>query len=340
MKAIRYFRYGEPTKVLKLVELDNPARPGPNEVLIRVLKRPIHHGDLLAVRGRFRAPGDASDVAAGGATPGLEGMGVAEAVGPGVDASKGLRTGGRLAFFPVPGTWSELILAPNEFVVPLPDDIPDEVGSQLHSGPMAALMLMRAVAEAGLRSAQDGVVLLTAAGSNVARLVATLAAQRGVPVIGLVRRDAAIEELADRLPDIPVVSTEHPGWMERVREAAGGQPIRVALDAVGGAQVIDLLSLLVDGGAYVAYGDLSSQPISISSLLFPVRDITMRGVSLSRWRALPANQRREEIEVGLNLLRTATHQFRVAKHFPLRQVADAVRYTESTGRTGTVLLSS
>ena len=86
MRSLVFTRHGEPADVLSLVDVDDPAAPGPGDVLIRVTKRLIHPGDLSLVRGHF--PGD---VPPGGSTPGFEGVGLVEAVGQGVDPARGVR---------------------------------------------------------------------------------------------------------------------------------------------------------------------------------------------------------------------------------------------------------
>ncbi len=94
--------------------------PGPGELLIRVFVRPVHPGDIAGI---FRPGAGATPEAL---VPGLEGMGVVAASGEGVT---GWRDGARVAFFPVQGAWSDLVVAPAELCAPLPDGVTDAVGS-------------------------------------------------------------------------------------------------------------------------------------------------------------------------------------------------------------------
>ena len=66
------------------------------------------------------------------------------------------------------------------------------------------------------------VVLLTAAGSAVGRLLGKLLTDRGVKVIRLVRSEAGGEKLAGLLPGSPIFATDAAGWKERARAAASG----------------------------------------------------------------------------------------------------------------------
>lgn len=116
MRTIVHERQGPATEVLSLREQADLPAPAAGEVLVRVLSGPIHPGDLMGIEGdpssrpRLASP----------RSPGVEGMGLVEAAGAGV---QNLRPGQRVAFFPVSGAWSELVTAPAGLVVPVPDGV-------------------------------------------------------------------------------------------------------------------------------------------------------------------------------------------------------------------------
>jgi NADPH:quinone reductase-like Zn-dependent oxidoreductase len=338
MRSILYEHYGEPGEMLRLHDVPDLSAPSAGEVLIRVHSRPVHPGDLLGVRGRYRSPGNTADVAPGGARPGLEGAGVIEAVGPNVDASTGLTPGGRVAFFPAKGAWGDYVLAPAQFVTPVPDEVSDAVAGQLHVNPLTASMLARAVEDSGVHVGD--LIGLSAAGSAVAKLAMTLALRKGLSVVGVVRTNAGKASLQSSFPEAAIVSTDDHDWRDRVRSAAAGKPVRAVLDPVGGPLASDLIALLADGGSFIGYGDLSGQPISIPPLSFPVRDLTMKGVSVGNWASLPEAVRTADIRTAIELARTVSDLFPIAAEYDLAQVTDAVVHAEQPGRTGSVLLTS
>ena len=151
MRSIIYHRYGEPADVLQLTEAPNLPAPGKDEVLIRATSRPVHPGDLIGIRGFYRAPGNTSPL--DGARPGFEGAGVVEAVGAGIEPASGLLPGARVAFFPARWAWSDEVLSQARFVTPIPDDICDAFAAQLHVNPLTAAFLVRAVERAGIAEA-------------------------------------------------------------------------------------------------------------------------------------------------------------------------------------------
>src|SRR5271154_5755162 len=79
MKALIYRETGEPKSVLELAEIPTPPLP-PGEALVRVLLSPINASDLHMMRGRYGRQPELP------ASPGIEAVGIVEALGPGVQA--------------------------------------------------------------------------------------------------------------------------------------------------------------------------------------------------------------------------------------------------------------
>ena len=338
MRSIVYERYGEPNQVLKLQDVPNPPPPNEGEVLVRVLSRPVHPGDLIGVRGGYRSPRNIAGVPAGGARPGFEGYGIVEASGPGIDAAKGLTPGSRVAFFPAKWAWGEYVLAPAQFVTAVPNDVPDTIASQLHVNPLTAAMLVRAAENAKVKA--NDLIVLSAAGSAVARLAIGLALAKGFSVIGLVRSDRGVAAAQAMFPQATFMSTEAEDWPDRLQAAAQGRSVRAVLDPVGGQVARKLLDLLADGGAFIGYGDLSGEPIPVPPLAFPVRGLTMSGVSVGRWAVLPDGMRTKDVETAIGLAQSSPELFAVAAEYDLSDVLEAVTHAEQPGRTGSILLTS
>jgi NADPH2:quinone reductase len=113
---------------------------------------------------------------------------------------------------------------------------------------VTALTVIRAAHDSLPPDARTGVVmLLTGARSAVGRLISKVLTERGVRVIRLVRSEAGAATLASALPESPVFATEAGDWKDRVRAAAEGAQIHVAIDSVGGRLLGDVAAYWLSG---------------------------------------------------------------------------------------------
>jgi len=100
MKAVIFEETGEPADILHIRDIPAPA-PGPGDILVRVSLSPVHPADLHVMRGRFgRTPALPT-------SPGIECVGIVEALGAGVDGPK---PGTRVVLLDVWANWRELWL--------------------------------------------------------------------------------------------------------------------------------------------------------------------------------------------------------------------------------------
>ena len=249
--AITYRRCGDPSEVLEFTDIGEPPPPRFGQLQIQVSAFPIHPGDLLAI--------SVTQTAGRALIAGVEATGVVTEVGAGVTS---FSPGTRVTFFPHLGAWRQVVNVDAAIAVPVPDSVPDEVAAQMLCNPITALMLRRA-AQQHVGVGFDAVVLNNAAASSVGRLFTAVAEQHQIATISIVRSEQRAQQLRDRFPTVPVISTSDPGWVEKVHTAAAGRPIPVALDPVGGTAAGDLLSALSPGGTLIIYGALAQAPIPL-----------------------------------------------------------------------------
>ena len=161
--------------------------------------------------------------------------------------------------------------------------------------PITALMLRRA-AQQHFAVGYDGVVLNNAAASSVGRLFTAVAEHHQIATISIVRSEERAQQLRDRFPTVPAVSTADPDWVEQVRTAAASRPIPVALDPVGGAAASGLLSALSPGGTLIVYGELAQEPIPLHAATILHSALAIRGLTINRWlTAVSAEQRASDV---------------------------------------------
>src|SRR3546814_18774322 len=114
-------------------------------------------------------------------------------------------------------------------VIPMPDAIADETAAQLVAMPLSALMLLEF-----LQVGRGQWIVQNAANGAVGKTLAMLAAPRGIPVLGLVRRDDGVRELA-ALGVATVLSTATPDWMDAAKALHGDGLARVPVGSGGRA---------------------------------------------------------------------------------------------------------
>ena len=328
--AITYAAAGDPAEVLAATEIPDPPPPEPGQVQIKVRAFPIHPGDLAGINFVPPAPGER-------AVPGLEATGVVVAVGPGVSTPA---VGTRVTVFPNPGSWAQRINVPAELAVTVPDSVSDDIAAQMVCNPLTALLLYRA-AQQHFSVGFDGFVVNNAANSSVGRLFTAGAQHRQIATISVVRSAARAQELAERYPNVPVISTDNPDWVEQVRTVADGRPIPVALDPIGGTIAADLISLLSAGGTLITYGQVAQENIPLHASALLGGEIGLRGLTIGRWLTGTAPERRaSDIASARALATSQPAEFDVAGAYSLDQITDAVQHVNRPGKIGTVIVKT
>jgi mitochondrial enoyl-[acyl-carrier protein] reductase / trans-2-enoyl-CoA reductase len=153
--------------------------------------------------------------------------------------------------------------------IPLPAGLDLMEAAMLRINPATALCLLED--HVGLRLGDW--VIQNAANSAVGRHLAALAKGRGVHTIAVVNRSDVAAELQALGAD--AVLQDGPDLAERAAAAAGGAPIRLGIDAIGGEAGRRIGDCLADGGVVVSYGALSGNDPMLS------RAALMRGVGVT-----------------------------------------------------------
>jgi NADPH2:quinone reductase len=323
MRAAIYERFGEPSEVLIAGERPVPE-PGPGEIRVRMTLAPIHNHDLWTIRGTY---GYKPVLPAIG---GSEALGIVDAHGSGVSAPA---IGQRVVVAGVHGAWADYFIAQASGAVPLPDAIDDATACQLIAMPLSSLMLLE-----DLQITSGQWMIQNAANGAVGKIVALLAKARGIRLVGLVRRDTGIAELA-AMGIGDAISTEAPGWEDRVRALVGKASILRAVDSVGGEDGGRLTSLLAEGGMLMSFGAMSNKPLVISSGDLIFRQISVKGF----WgaRRMASTDKAELGRLIGELVRlAASGELRLAvdERFAVADAAAAAAASDRPGRSGKIAI--
>src|SRR5690606_24728557 len=150
-----------------------------------------------------------------------------------------------------------------------------------------------------------------------------LAKIRGLKTINVVRRDSAVATVQAEGGDVVLV--DGPDLARRVREATGGAPVKLGIDAVGGASTDHLAASLAEGGVLVNYGRMSGEPCQVSPGSFVFRDVTLKGFWLARWfrQATPQQQMQLFSEL-IQLIASGKLKARIAATYDISRIKEAV----------------
>jgi NADPH:quinone reductase-like Zn-dependent oxidoreductase len=288
---------------------------------------PINPSDLLVVEGRYgvlpKLP----------STPGFEGVGIVDEAGPGLIGRyvKGKRV---IAINSDGGNWADFAVIPARYARPVPDDISNEQAATFFVNPATVLAMVRHV----LAVPKGAWLLQSAAGSNLGKMIIKLGRHDGFKTLNVVRRREAVEGLKNLGGDAVISSDDGP-IHEQVRRIAGGEPVRYAVEPVGGETGTQVFRSLSGGGRLLLYGTLSGEPIQVDPRLVISGPRVVEGFWLGHWlrqRSIPAAFLLFR-EIA-SLIRQGVLRSEVGTTYPLAEIQSAAREAATVGRQGKVLL--
>jgi len=322
ISAVVYERHGNPADVLHVESRPWPG-PGPGEAVVKMRAAPINPADLNQIEGKYPVRPNLP------ATPGFEGAGIVAEV---ADDAKGVARGALVILPHNVGTWREALAVQANQLVLVPEGIAPEHAAMLKINPLTAWRLLH-----------DYVPLKTgdwliqnAANSAAGRAVIQIARELGYKTVNVVRRPELIEELRAEGGDVVLVDGET--LREAVKEATGGAPIFLGLNAVGGDSALRLANCLAPGGTLVTYGAMGLQPLKIPNGLLIFKDLRFRGIWINKWydNATPT-ERMEAFQRIFQMARRGLLKTKVEKAYPLTEVKAAVAHAAQGKRGGKII---
>jgi NADPH:quinone reductase-like Zn-dependent oxidoreductase len=321
MKRIVFHQPGKPSDILE-VEMVEMPQPGPEEVVIKVMASPINPSDTMFVQNLYGIRPQLPSPA------GFEGMGVITQAGADVK----LPVGTRVSFTGI-GAWATYILVGQRALIPVPDNMPDDVAAQLFVNPFTAVAM---VEESGVKPGEW--LMVTACASALGKMVIQICKMRGIKTIGTVRRDDLVVELKALGAD-EIINTETEDMAKRVSEITQRAGAKAVLECVGGEIASEAVKCLGRGGVMLIYGLLSLQDPSINIGLMIFRELSLRGFWLTDWmRRVDAPTRQRVAKEVIELLASGQIQMPVEAVYSLEQIKEAVTHADAHGRWGKILI--
>ena len=264
-------------------------------------------------------------------TPGVEGAGVVESVGEGVEHVK---AGDRVAYAGPIGGYAEVRTIDADRLVRLPGDIGFELAAAMMLQGMTARMLLRSVYPV----AAGDTILVHAAAGGVGLILCQWAAALEAIVIGTVSTDDKAELARAHGCHHPIVYTRQ-DFVAEVERITAGVKLPVVYDSVGRDTFMKSLDCLRPRGLMVSFGQ-SSGPVE----QFSPTVLAQKGsLFLTRPTLFHYIASRAELEASADELfeMVASGKVRVDVHqrFPLERAAEAHRALEARATSGSTILT-
>lgn len=234
MQELIFENTGLPQDVLQLREAPMPE-PKSHEVLVQITARNINPSDLMFVRGMY------------GIVPKLPSSAGFEASGVVIksDEAGKIPVGMRVMFTAV-GTWKTHIAIPAALVIPVPEEMSDEIACQAFVNPITAYAMIQ---KSGLKAGEW--LLITAGASAFGKFAIQMAKAAGIKVAATVRHEDQKEYLIGLGADL-VINSETEKLQKLIMQHTG-DGISVVFDAVGGILGAKALASLRQGGKMMVF---------------------------------------------------------------------------------------
>ena len=325
MQAVFYKRTGAAADVLQLAELPDP-QPGPGELRVRLRWSGVNPSDV-----KSRAGLRSKLLAFPRIVPHSDGMGVVDAVGEGVAAS---RIGERVwvwngAWGRAHGTAAQFIVLPARQAVVLPAGTSDEAGACLG---IPALTALHAVLCGGGVQGQD--VLVAGGAGAVGHYAVQFARLLGARSVIATVSSAAKAELARAAGADVLIDYRNDNVAERVRAATQGRGVDRIIEVDVAANAALDLDVIRPSGDCVVYGSGKGE---FTLPFFPMiaKNVNLRCFIV--YNLEDADRARAEAVLA-SMLERGVLQHAIAQRLPLAQIVQAHELVETGKAIGNVVI--
>jgi NADPH2:quinone reductase len=218
-------------------------------------------------------------------------------------------------------------------LLPIPDDIPDDVAAAaMLKGCTAEFLAERcAKVEAGWP------VLVHAAAGGVGLILVQWLKAIGARVIGTVSTEEKAATARDAGADEIILYT-HEDTAARVRELTGGEGVRVTLDGVGMATWQASLDATARRGLLVSYGNAGGPVSGVNlGILAQKGSLFVTRPTLFDYYA-QADERRAGVARLWEMIRSGKVSITIGQRYPLEEAAQAHRDLEARQTSGSTIL--
>src|SRR6266849_1617373 len=315
MQAIQVKKHGGP-EALEYVEIET-SKPKIGEALVRLESIGVNFIDVYHRTGLYRLPVPF--------TPGSEGAGVVEEIGPDVT---NVRKGDRVAYAMARGAYAEYAIVAAEMLVPIPDGIDFKTAAAAMLQGMTAHYL--AISTYPLD--RGNIALVHAAAGGVGGLLVQIAKMRGARVFATISNDQKAKIAKEAGAD-DIINYKEQDFEAVVMRLTDGKGVNVVYDSVGVTTFDKSLNCVGRRGLLALFGQ-SSGPVPP----FDPSRLAKNGAYLTRPSLGHYIADRQELmwrasEV-FSWIRSGKVRVRIDRELSLRDAAEAHRLLEGRKTIG------
>jgi NADPH2:quinone reductase len=320
MKSVRVHQFGG-LDALKVEDLPVPE-PGAGEARIKIEVIGVNFLDIYHRMGRYQGPMPF--------TLGQEAAGIVDAVDPNVSDVK---TGDRVAYASVQGSYTEYAVVPAWRLIPIPSGVDFQQAAAAMVQGMTAHYLTFSTYP--LKAGETA--LVHAAGGGTGQLLVQVAKLCGARVLGTVSNEEKAALAREAGADEVILYTQT-DFEPEVKRLTNNRGVDVVYDSVGKDTFDKSLNCLRPRGYLVLYGASSGAVPPIDPMVLLAKgSLYLTRPYLGHYTTDRA-ELHERVNDVFNWIANGKLKIRIDKTFPLAEAAKAHRYLEDRQSKGKILL--
>lgn len=273
MRAWRVHELGEPDRVLRLEDVDDPVA-GPGEVVVDVAAASLNFPDVLMCRGEYQVQPPFPF------TPGSEATGRVAELGDGVDPDL---LGRRVIVIPRfgDGGFTERTVASVGVVFPIPDTLDDGAASALHITYATGYIALHRRA----RLEPDETLLVHAGAGGIGSAAIQLGLAAGARVVATAGGPEKVQVCRDLGAEL-VVDYRAGDFVDAVKDFTDGRGADVIYDPVGGDTYDRSTKCVAFEGRILVMGFTGGRVAQARTNHILIKNYTVIGIHLTPYQVL------------------------------------------------------
>jgi NADPH2:quinone reductase len=234
----------------------------------------------------------------------------------------------------VGGTYAQYAVTNAYQCVPLEDDMSFNVGASFFVNPITAVGLVEQVTKDKGTS-----VVVTAAASQLGKMLIRLFQEEGVLVIATVRKEEQAEDLIKNFEGVRVLNSQDEDFLKKLAEVTEAENCKHLLECIGGKVCGEIVSKMPTGSTCIVYGNLSREKISeVDTFALIANKIELKGFLLNQWIETKGSIAILMMIRRVRKMLKSELSSEVQKEFDLKDIKEAIKYYENNMSAGKVIL--